>query len=314
MRTFALSNKMAVAVAAHPVVPATARALCRGATQIRNGAEPVSVLVPVSTSFSRLESVRGAGKLAFGRDLPGCNGYRSHCSVRVRASQPSLEAVPVPAGYQTVKSRLEAERPDLPVGKNGRDDEDLLLWFLRDRKFDVDAAVEKITTALVWRKEFGVDEITKDSISRAAASGEAYLHTSLSKDGKPVIVVTSAKHFPNDAELPESQRHCVYLIEKALSQLPPGCETFLGIFDLRGFKQKNGDLKFTKFLIDAFFKYYPKRLGQVLFVDAPFIFQPGWAMIKPLVGKYAALVRFCSADEVRNDYFTLDTIPESFKQ
>lgn len=67
MRTFALSNKMAVAVAAHPVVPATARALCRGATQIRNGAEPVSVLVPVSTSFSRLESVRGAGKLAFGR-------------------------------------------------------------------------------------------------------------------------------------------------------------------------------------------------------------------------------------------------------
>lgn len=40
-----------------------------------------------------------------------------------------------------------------------------------------------------------------------------------------------------------------------------------------------------------FFKYYPKRLGQVLFVDAPFIFQPGWSMIKPLVGKYAALVR-----------------------
>jgi hypothetical protein len=40
----------------------------------------------------------------------------------------------------------------------------------------------------------------------------------------------------------------VHLIEKALSQLPPGCETFLGIFDLRGFKQKNGDLKFTKLI------------------------------------------------------------------
>lgn len=44
--------------------------------------------------------------------------------------------------------------------------------------------------------------------------------------------------------------------------------------------------------IDLFFKYYPKRLGQVLFVDAPFVFQPGWAMIKPWVGKYAALVRY----------------------
>lgn len=42
-----------------------------------------------------------------------------------------------------------------------------------------------------------MDEITEASISRVAASGEAYLHDSLSKGGKPVIVVTSAKHFPN---------------------------------------------------------------------------------------------------------------------
>ena len=42
-----------------------------------------------------------------------------------------------------------------------------------------------------------MDEITEASITSVAASGEAYLHNSLSKDGKPVIVVTSAKHFPN---------------------------------------------------------------------------------------------------------------------
>ena len=48
-----------------------------------------------------------------------------------------------------VKARLESERADLPVGKNGRDDEDLIMWFLRDRKFDVDAAVEKFNKTLV---------------------------------------------------------------------------------------------------------------------------------------------------------------------
>ena len=47
----------------------------------------------------------------------------------------------------------------------------------------------------------------------------------------------------------ESKKHCIYLIEKALSQLPPGAERILGIFDLRGFKQKNGDLKFVRFLV-----------------------------------------------------------------
>jgi len=50
-----------------------------------------------------------------------------------------------------VKTRLELERADLPIGKNGRDDEDLLLWFLRDRNFDVDAAVAKLIEALVHR-------------------------------------------------------------------------------------------------------------------------------------------------------------------
>lgn len=51
-----------------------------------------------------------------------------------------------------VKARLESERADLPVGTNGRDDEDLILWFLRDRKFDVDATVAKLVKTLVITK------------------------------------------------------------------------------------------------------------------------------------------------------------------
>ena len=34
--------------------------------------------------------------------------------------------------------------------------------------------------------------------------------------------------------------------------------------------------------VDIFFLYYPKRLSQVLFVDAPWAFKPGWEMIKPV--------------------------------
>lgn len=44
--------------------------------------------------------------------------------------------------------------------------------------------------------------------------------------------------------------------------------------------------------VEAFFEYYPRRVGQVLFVDAPWVFQPAWAVIKPLMRKYAALVSF----------------------
>lgn len=51
--------------------------------------------------------------------------------------------------------------------------------------------------------------------------------------------------------LDDSKRLCVLTLEKALKQLPEGQDTVLGIFDLRGFKQKNGDLGFAAFLVSG---------------------------------------------------------------
>lgn len=48
-----------------------------------------------------------------------------------------------------VKEKLEKEHHSLPVGRNGRDDEDMILWFLKDRRFSVEEAVSKLTKAIV---------------------------------------------------------------------------------------------------------------------------------------------------------------------
>lgn len=118
-----------------------------------------------------------------------------------------------------------------------------------------------------------------------------------------------AGEFPLD----DSKRLCVLILEDALKQLPKGQETVLGIFDLQGFNNKNSDLGFVRFLVDIFFTYYPKRLGQVLFVDAPWIFQPGWSIVKPWLGKYAGLVAFVKRKELQQQYFTPETVPDDFK-
>ena len=190
--------------------------------------------------------------------------------------------------------------------------EEQLRWFLLDRKLDVDAAKEKLENMLEWRRAFGADAITTTDVAKEAATGKAYLHTQNDVFDRPVIVVRAAKHVKDAAPLVESQRLCVFTLERALEQLPEGQDTVLGIFDLRGFKNQNADMGFVKFMIDIFFTYYPKRLGQVLFVDAPWIFKPGWEVMKPWLKKYAALVRFVSADEVRTDYFTSETVPGDF--
>eukprot|EP00252_Welwitschia_mirabilis_P021547 TRINITY_DN5556_c0_g1_i1.p1 TRINITY_DN5556_c0_g1~~TRINITY_DN5556_c0_g1_i1.p1 ORF type:complete len:165 (-),score=18.51 TRINITY_DN5556_c0_g1_i1:9-503(-) len=65
----------------------------------------------------------------------------------------TMDPVPSSEEHQklikTVKDRLEAEHGYLPIGRNGRDDEQLILWFLKDRKFDIDKTVFKLVKAIV---------------------------------------------------------------------------------------------------------------------------------------------------------------------
>ncbi|XP_004236232.1 uncharacterized protein [Solanum lycopersicum] len=213
-----------------------------------------------------------------------------------------------------VKERLKREYADLPVGRNGRDDEEMILWFLKDRKFSVDDAVSKLHKAIRWRHEFGVSDLSEESVKNSAETGKAYVHDSFDVNGRPVLIVDASKHFPQKQDPDEDEKLCVFLIEKALSRLPAGKQDILGIFDLRGFGTENADLKFLTFLFDVFYYYYPRRVSQVLFVDAPFVFKPLWQLVKPMLKQYASLVRFCSAKEVREEYFTEETLPASFRK
>ncbi|MED6197968.1 hypothetical protein PIB30_061767 [Stylosanthes scabra] len=212
-----------------------------------------------------------------------------------------------------VKEKLEKEHSSLPVGKNGRDDEDMILWFLKDRKFSVDEAVNKLTKAIKWRQDFNVAELTEEAVKDVAQTGKAYVHDFLDIYGRPVLMVIGSKHFPEAQEPKDDERLCVFLVEKALSKLPTGKEQMIAIVDLRGFGTENADLRYLTFLFDVFYYYYPKRLGEVLFVDAPFVFKPIWQLVKPMLKSYASLVRFCSAEEVRKEYFTDESLPPNFR-
>ena len=95
----------------------------------------------------------------------------------------------------------------------------------------------------------------------------------------------------------DSQRLCAYYVEQAVKSRPPGVDTVLGVFDVAGFGLQNADFAFVRFLIQCFFFYYPKRAGEVLMVDAPWAFMPPFELMRPLLGKYADLIKFVSRRE-----------------
>ncbi|GAV58314.1 CRAL_TRIO domain-containing protein, partial [Cephalotus follicularis] len=212
-----------------------------------------------------------------------------------------------------VKEKLERDHFSLPVGKNGRDDEGMIFWFLEDRKFSVDDAIAKLIKAIKWRQEFRVSELSEESVKGIAETGKAYVHDFLDVNDRPVLIVVACKHFPVLHDPLENEKLCVFLIEKALRKLPSGKREILGIIDLRGFRTENADMKFLRFMFDVLYYYYPKRVGLVLFVEAPFIFKPIWQLTKPLLKSYASMARFCSVETVRKEYFTEATLPVSFR-
>ncbi|KAL8547678.1 hypothetical protein ACS0TY_007120 [Phlomoides rotata] len=212
-----------------------------------------------------------------------------------------------------VKEKLNKEHNSLPLGKYGRDDDEMILWFLKDRKYSVKDAVSKLTKAIRWHHEFGASELSEESVESAAKTGKAYVHDHLDVYGRPVLIGNLSKHIPGDQEPYEDEKLCVFLMEKAISKLPPGKEEILVIMDLRRFETHNIDIKLLPFMFDTFYNYYPSRVTQILFVDTPFIYMTVWPLVKPLLEPYASLVTFCSAKAVRDEYFTTSTVPAVFR-
>lgn len=141
-------------------------------------------------------------------------------------------------------------------------------------------------------------QLTAADVAAEAATGKVYLHPHPDALGRPVVVVRTARHVIGAHPLASSIRLASFVLDRAVAALPPGTDTLVGVFDLRGFGPANADLAFARFLVDACFTYYPRRLGAVLFVDAPWAFRPVWAVVRPLLRKYGALVRFVSAADV----------------
>jgi len=155
--------------------------------------------------------------------------------------------------------------------------------FLRAWKGDVDGATSGIQKYLEWRKEVRPEDITVADIKNELATGKGGPH-GFDRCGRPVIWAFAGRHDKNARDIEETVKLILYSLETAISTGEKnGIEQVCFVFDLSGFGRKSMDYEVVKRLFLLLANYYPERLGQVLLLNAPKVFNVFWRVISPYI-------------------------------
>ncbi|KAK9783509.1 hypothetical protein SCAR479_00068 [Seiridium cardinale] len=212
----------------------------------------------------------------------------------------------------------------------------LVLRFLRARKWDVQKALVMLVSTMKWRQDAKVDDdimvngeeyfllqeqqgvtekdkrFAKDFLDQMRM-GKSFSH-GIDKEGRPTTVVRARLHRAGDQSEESLERYTVYLIETNRYMLSAPVDTGTVIFDMTGFSIANMDYTPVKFMIQCFEANYPESLGVVLVHKAPWLFQGVWKVIKgwldPVV---ASKVHFTNNVKDMSEFLTPNRIPKELE-
>ncbi|KAJ1511377.1 hypothetical protein HMI54_006665 [Coelomomyces lativittatus] len=157
-----------------------------------------------------------------------------------------------------------------------------LLRFLRARKFEVYDAFYMLFSSLHWRITYGVQSVIEkgeSQLEHTQFEGKTFLYR-YDQHQRPVMYINVKHHIRGSHSQDQLELFTVYMIETARLFLsnPQGKVTI--VFNMEGFSMQNMDYPVVKFLISTLQSYYPESLGLCLIVNAPWLFQGVWKVIK----------------------------------
>lgn len=211
---------------------------------------------------------------------------------RKKAPEPE-EDLANQASFKDVLGTISIEQLRLAFWNMVRCDnpDNLLLRFLRARKWDVPKALSMMAATFKWRLQEGdVEEIEfKGELGALKENDEEFLLQLRSKkayihgrdlEGRPIVYVRPRFHNPKAQKEKCIENFTVHIIETARLTLNDPVDTAGVLFDLSGFALSNMDYAAVKFIIKCFEAHYPECLGVLLIHKAPWIFSGIWNIIK----------------------------------
>jgi len=148
-------------------------------------------------------------------------------------------------------------------------DETTLERFLRADKGNLDKAKARLKSTLLWRR----DEM--NSFCKCCFEDDSrshYMHVvGRTKNGRPVVfsdIGLARNSKPKDNEAHAT--FCMEQVEKCLPKYPD--DTYVWVSDFHKFGRQHLNPSVAKKVLGLFAKHYPERMGAMVFVEAPKIF------------------------------------------
>uniref|UniRef100_A0A8C8MF00 Motile sperm domain containing 2 n=2 Tax=Oncorhynchus TaxID=8016 RepID=A0A8C8MF00_ONCTS len=197
---------------------------------------------------------------------------------------------------------------DLPTGKSdkydSRDvdrlqkDDALVEAYLTWRQYSVDDALKMIDDSFLWRKEFGLNDLTESSIPKwMFETGAVFLH-GYDKEGNKLFWFKVKLHTKDAKTIMDKKKYVAFWLER-YAKREPGMPLTV-VFDMADSGISNIDMDFVKYIINCFKVYYPKFLSKMIIVDMPWIMNAAWKIVKTWLGPEAiSKLKFASKNEIQ---------------
>jgi hypothetical protein len=210
---------------------------------------------------------------------------------------PSVEEQEV---LNRLNSKLDDVRSEWPKGyKDFKFTNETLFRFLRSRKHDEEKTFHGLQKHVEWRSENKVHEITAEKIEEEVAKRKIFVKGK-DKNARPLVWVIAARHDSAHRNIDVMKDFIISTILQALeSNRNERDERFNIVFDLSNFGLACMDYEVVKLLVETLQVNFPDVLEVAYVIDAPFIFNASWAIIRPWLDPVTvAKVNFCSSQDL----------------
>jgi len=155
-----------------------------------------------------------------------------------------------------------------------------LLRYLRATKWALPAAITRLQTTLIWRREYGLADFTPEYISPENETGKQ-VQLGYDIHGRPCLYLN-----PSRQNTPRSEKqiqHLVFMLEASITLMPPGVETMAILCNMKQGAGKQPSVGQGRQFLSILQTHYPERLGRALVMNVPWVVWGFFKLINPFI-------------------------------